>query len=93
MLEVVRDAFRSAMAGRPGPGLTDVPKDVQNQLITIDEGELPAPAVADPAPPLDTVAIEAAAQMINAAEQPVLYLGGGVVASSAAPLAVRPRRW
>jgi acetolactate synthase-1/2/3 large subunit len=42
MLEVVPDAFRIAMSGRPGPVLIDVPKDVQNQLITIDEGELPA---------------------------------------------------
>ena len=89
LLEVVPDAFRIAMSGRPGPVLIDVPKDVQNQLITIDEGELPAPAVADPTPPLDMAAIEAAAQMINAAEQPVLYLGGGVVASGAAPLAVQ----
>ena len=89
LLEVVPDAFRIAMSGRPGPVLIDVPKDVQNQLITIDEGELPPPAVAGPTPPLDMAAIEAAAQMINAAEQPVLYLGGGVVASGAAPLAVQ----
>ena len=89
LLEVVPDAFRIAMSGRPGPVLIDVPKDVQNQLITIDEGELPPPAVADPTPPLDMAAIEAAAQMINAAEQPVLYLGGGVVASGAPPLAVQ----
>ena len=89
LLEEVPDAFRIAMSGRPGPVLIDVPKDVQNQLITIDEGELPPPAVADPTPPLDMAAIEAAAQMINAAEQPVLYLGGGVVASGAAPLAVQ----
>ena len=89
LLEVVPDAFRIAMSGRPGPVLIDVPKDVQNQLITIDEGELPAPAVADPTPPLDMAAVEAAAQMINAAERPVLYLGGGVVASGAAPLAVQ----
>ena len=89
LLEVVPDAFRIAMSGRPGPVLIDVPKDVQNQLITIDEGELPAPAVADPAPQLDMAALEAAAHMINAAEQPVLYLGGGVVASGAAPLAVQ----
>ena len=89
LLAVVPDAFRIAMSGRPGPVLIDVPKDVQNQLITIDEGQLPAPAVADPTPPLDMAAIEAAAQMINAAEQPVLYLGGGVVASGAAPLAVQ----
>ncbi len=89
LLEVVPDAFRIAMSGRPGPVLIDVPKDVQNQLITIDEGELPAPAVADLTPPLDMAAIDAAAQMINAAERPVLYLGGGVVASGAAPLAVQ----
>ena len=89
LLEVVPNAFRIAMSGRPGPVLIDVPKDVQNQLITIDEGELPAPAVADPTPPLDMAAVEAAAQMINAAERPVLYLGGGVVASGAAPLAVQ----
>src|SRR5690606_2239786 len=89
LLEVVPDAFRIAMSGRPGPVLIDVPKDVQNQLITIDEGELPAPAVADPTPPRDMAAIEAAVQMISAAERPVLYLAGGVVASGAAPLAVQ----
>jgi acetolactate synthase-1/2/3 large subunit len=89
LLAVVPDAFRIAMSGRPGPVLIDVPKDVQNQLITITTDELPAPAVADPAPQLDMAAIEAAAKMINAAEQPVLYLGGGVVASGAASLAVQ----
>src|SRR5690606_14784118 len=87
LLEVIPDAFRIAMSGRPGPVLIDVPKDVQNQLITVDE--LPPPAVADATPQLDMEAIEAAARMINEAEQPVLYLGGGVVSSGAAPLAVQ----
>ena len=87
LLEVVPDAFRIAMSGRPGPVLIDVPKDVQNQLVTV--AEFPAPAVADPAPQLDLAAVELAAKMINEAEQPVLYLGGGVVASGAAPLAVQ----
>jgi len=87
LLEVVPDAFRIAMSGRPGPVLIDVPKDVQNQLI--DVAELPPPAVADMPPQLDLAAVDAAAQMINAAERPVLYLGGGVVHSGAAPLAVQ----
>ena len=87
LLEVIPDAFRIAMSGRPGPVLIDVPKDVQNQLIT--EDQLPPPAVADATPQLDMEAIEAAARMINEAEQPVLYLGGGVVSSGAAPLAVQ----
>ena len=46
LLEVVPDAFRIAMSGRPGPVLIDVPKDVQNQLVTV-AGVSP-PAVADP---------------------------------------------
>ncbi|MCB1890507.1 MAG: acetolactate synthase large subunit, partial [Rhodocyclaceae bacterium] len=84
--QVISDAFRIAMSGRPGPVLVDIPKDVQNALIDIDA--LPEPAVADPAPAVDLAAIEQAAAMINEAEQPVLYLGGGVVASGASHAAV-----
>ena len=87
LLEVVPDAFRIAMSGRPGPVLIDVPKDVQNQLVEV--ADFPAPAVADPAPQLDLAAVELAAKMINEAEQPVLYLGGGVINSGAAPLAAQ----
>lgn len=86
LLEVIPQAFRIAMSGRPGPVLVDVPKDVQNQRIAVDA--LPAPAQPQDGPALDLAAIDAAAAMINAAEQPVLYLGGGVVHSGAAQLAV-----
>ena len=44
---MVPDAFRIALAGRPGPGLIDVPKDVQNQPITIDD-VLNSPMISDP---------------------------------------------
>lgn len=83
---VIPEAFRIAMSGRPGPVLVDIPKDVQNASIEFDE--LPPPAEASAPPPLDVEAIEAAAAMINGAEQPVLYLGGGVVASGASHAAV-----
>ncbi|MBI5781958.1 MAG: acetolactate synthase large subunit [Rhodocyclales bacterium] len=86
LLEVIPQAFRLAMSGRPGPVLVDVPKDVQNQLVTFER--LPAPAVPDPLPPLDEAAIAAAARLIDEAERPVLYLGGGVIHADAAPLAV-----
>ena len=86
LLEVIPAAFRLAMSGRPGPVLIDVPKDVQTQHIGFTE--YPAPAQRDlPAPP-ETALIDAAAEMINAAERPVLYLGGGVIHSGAAHLAV-----
>ncbi|NMG44623.1 acetolactate synthase large subunit [Aromatoleum toluvorans] len=86
LLEVIPQAFRIAMSGRPGPVLVDVPKDVQNQLVSFEA--LPEPAVPDPAPSPDLEAIAAAARMIDAAERPVLYLGGGVVHSGASGLAV-----
>nr|MBL8454547.1 acetolactate synthase large subunit [Zoogloeaceae bacterium] len=86
LLEVIPAAFRIAMSGRPGPVLVDVPKDVQNQKVSI--ADFPPPAVADPLPALDLEAIETAARMINEAEQPVLYLGGGVIHSGAAQAAV-----
>jgi len=86
LLEVIPAAFRIAMSGRPGPVLVDVPKDVQSQLIEV--AELPPPAEPEALPPLDQELLAQAVQMINEAEQPVLYLGGGVVHSGAAALAV-----
>ena len=86
LLEVIPAAFRLAMSGRPGPVLVDVPKDVQTQMVSFDEW--PAVATRAPTPPLDLAAIERAARMINEAEQPVLYLGGGVIHSGASHQAV-----
>jgi acetolactate synthase-1/2/3 large subunit len=90
LLEVIPRAFRIAASGRPGPVLVDIPKDVQCQSIELsdDESAWPAPGVAEPAPAVDAGQIAAAAAMIAAAERPVLYLGGGVVHSGAAALAV-----
>jgi len=85
LLDVIPDAFRIAMSGRPGPVLIDVPKDVQ--LQTVEFADWPAPGVPDPRPPLDLTGIERAATMINAAHRPILYLGGGVIHSQAATLA------
>ncbi|WP_301102114.1 acetolactate synthase large subunit [Propionivibrio sp.] len=86
LLDVIPRAFRLAASGRPGPVLVDIPKDVQNQAIEISEW--PAPGVADPVPAPDAELLARAAAMINEAERPILYLGGGVVHSSASELAV-----
>ena len=86
LLEVIPRAFRIAASGRPGPVLVDIPKDVQTQAIEV--AEWPEPGTALPAAPAAAEQIAAAAAMINAAERPILYLGGGVVHSGAARLAV-----
>ena len=86
LLDVIPRAFRLAASGRPGPVVVDIPKDVLLQRIEISVW--PEPGVADPAPAPDAELIATAAAMINAAERPVLYLGGGVVHSGASALAV-----
>lgn len=86
LLEVIPEAFRIAMSGRPGPVLVDVPKDVQCQTVSFEA--FPPVAVRKATPAIERSLIEDAARMINEAEQPVLYLGGGVVHSGAAQQAV-----
>ncbi|SFU10942.1 acetolactate synthase, large subunit [Kosakonia arachidis] len=75
--QVICDAFRIAQSGRPGPVWIDIPKDVQTAEITLSE--LPEPGYKTPAPAWNAQAVREAAEMINAAQRPVLYLGGGVI--------------
>lgn len=89
LLVVMPEAFRIAASGRPGPVWVDVPKDVQVERIAVESW--PEVAVADAPPPVDEALITAAAEMLNAAERPVLYIGGGAVASVGA--AERLRSW
>ena len=84
LLRVIPDAFRIAVSGRPGPVLIDVPKDVQTEAVEFEAW--PEPGRADSLPAIDAGAIERAAAMINAAERPVLYIGGGVVHADAGAL-------
>jgi acetolactate synthase-1/2/3 large subunit len=86
LLEVIPRAFQIAASGRPGPVLIDIPKDVQTQAIEISEW--PAPGANLPFAAADGEAIATAAAMINAAQRPILYLGGGVVHSGAAAVAM-----
>lgn len=85
LLEVIPAAFRIAASGRPGPVLIDVPKDVQKNVAEF--AEWPTPTQADGKPAFDPADVARAAEMINAAEKPVLYIGGGVVGSDAGALA------
>ena len=85
LLDVIPRAFRIALSGRPGPVLIDIPKDVLTDVVEVTRW--PEPGRRDPAPALDDRAVSTAADMINAAGRPVLYLGGGVIHSGAAGLA------
>ena len=81
LLEIIPDAFRVAMSGRPGPVWIDVPKDVQVDLIEFDAW--PSPGQPDPNPRFDVGCIREAATMINEATRPIVYVGGGAIHSEA----------
>jgi acetolactate synthase-1/2/3 large subunit len=72
---VMREAFRIARSGRPGPVLVDLPRDVQDK-----EGDYkllpPAPPEWPPLPAQE--AIDRAAAMLRECRKPVVYAGGGV---------------
>jgi acetolactate synthase-1/2/3 large subunit len=86
LLHAIPAAFRIASSGRPGPVLIDIPKDVQSEAV--DVGDWPVPGEADPLPAVDQDALDRAAAMIEAAQSPILYLGGGIVHSGASRAAV-----
>ena len=81
---IVAEAFHIATTGRPGPVLIDLPKDVSNATMDWywpDSVELPGYR---PRREVDPAAIAEAAQLIRAAERPVIYAGGGLLKARAA---------
>ncbi|WP_097064322.1 biosynthetic-type acetolactate synthase large subunit [Sphingomonas guangdongensis] len=77
----IHEAFHIATSGRPGPVVVDVPKDVQ---VATARYSRPGPIqhkTYRPQVKPDLAAIEAAVDMLAAAERPVLYTGGGIINS------------
>ena len=74
LADTVREAFRIAKSGRPGPVLIDVPKDVQ-----IAECEYEPEGVVEkiPLPRADQSLIDEAVRLVNEAKRPYIYIGGG----------------
>ena len=80
LADTIREAFKHAKSGRPGPVLIDVPKDVQ---IAKCEYEEQAPVEKDEPFAAKDVRVEEAAKIINSAKRPFIYFGGGVITSNA----------
>ena len=76
----LRNAFRIANSGRKGPVLIDITKDVTAAMIDYKKGE---PLPLDENPVASDEDVQIIADMINQAERPVVYFGGGVMASDA----------
>jgi len=72
----LREAFRIAKSGRPGPVLVDIPKDVQVAVTEfIPEGVVPKFEEKK----VKESRVEEAIRLINECERPYIYVGGGVM--------------
>ncbi len=80
LADTIREAFRIAGSGRKGPVLVDITKDVTASSYEYERME---PLPLKPLPIINTDDVKAIARMINQAEKPVIYAGGGIVASKA----------
>ncbi|MBE6052139.1 MAG: biosynthetic-type acetolactate synthase large subunit [Clostridium sp.] len=80
--EVINEAFYIAKEGRPGPVLIDIPKNIQIEKteykkrnpIKVERKEFS----------IKEEKVQRAIEMINDAQKPFIYVGGGAVASDAA---------
>lgn len=81
LADTIREAFYIANEGRKGPVLIDVPKDVTSAKAEFVKTEPKKVVYHNP----DEIneQIEAAAELIKAAEKPMIYAGGGVVSCNA----------
>ncbi len=81
----VRTAFEIARTGRPGPVVIDIPKDVQNWTGEFaGSGRLPVPGYRQRMNRLrdNTLTDDKCSElfaMLEAAERPLIYAGGGVI--------------
>jgi len=83
---VVAEAFHVATTGRPGPVLIDIPKDIAQSDM---EWYWPSPGDLDlpgyrPVTEGDPALVREAAELLLAAERPVIYAGGGILKARAA---------
>lgn len=86
LARVVREAFYVASTGRPGPVLIDLPKNVQLAQVVPDyDAPMDLPGYTEVRPLATDAEIEAIARLIAESRRPVIYAGGGIVSSGAAP--------
>ena len=81
LANTLRNAFRIAKEGRPGPVLVDIPKDV-TAAVAEYEAMVPEP-IERKTDYVKTSDLEKATELINASKKPFVLVGGGAVISDA----------
>ncbi len=87
LARIVKEAFHIAGSGRPGPVLIDIPKDVQNTHVPNPDFDPPMDLPGYHLPPKPSEeALRLAAAAIKTSKKPIIYCGGGVIASGSSDL-------
>ena len=86
---VVKEAFYIAQSGRPGPVVIDVPKNIQQARTqpvwpTLEQIKKSLRGYNQPDLRADDLALNEIMGLIEKAERPVIYCGGGIISSGAA---------
>ena len=81
--EILARAFYIARSGRPGPVLVDITKDAQFGMLDFEYKPCTGIRSYKPVPTLDQSQVEAAAEAINKAKQPLIVWGQGVILGNA----------
>jgi len=83
---IIREAFYIANTGRKGPVLIDIPKDVSTTKIPDEDGPEQQIRLRGYKPTYQghSKQIQKAVELIEAADRPIIYAGGGVISSEAA---------
>jgi acetolactate synthase I/II/III large subunit len=81
---VVKDAFHIATTGRPGPVIIDVPKNIQQAETQPVWPKEVAIRGYNPVRRAEDLVLNEIIGLIEKAERPVLYVGGGIISSNAA---------
>src|SRR5579862_509647 len=79
----MQEAFYIATSGRPGPVLVDIPVDIQRAKIEMDWEDKIEIHSYKPTVKGNPMQIKRAAELIKEAKRPLLYVGGGTIASGA----------
>ncbi len=80
---VIKEAFYIATSGRPGPVIVDVPKNIQQaETQPVWPKEITLRGY-NPVKRADDVVLNEIIGLIEKAERPVLYVGGGIISSNA----------
>ena len=85
LFTVIKEAFKIALEGRPGPVLIDIPKNIQTEVIELEE--FPSITEKNSTLPqrkdLNNSTLYCMAELINNSKKPIIYAGGGVLNSNA----------